>query len=313
LPALRHLPVLALLTSCSVYSESLLDDVTTNGGGNGIGKAGTLGVIDDEGDGGTSVAAAGRGGASMPDAGSGGDPGGSAGGGSAASGGGGDRSGNEHPGGANNAGTGGSAPELPNGTDLLDDMEDGNFYLSPKPPRFGFWYVASDKTSGSSVPKIEELIVMLTPARDTSTSAVHFAASGFTGWGSSVGLSFTDAANARKPYDAGDAVGIAFWVRGSVSNNVKLRVLFPIADTNTGSQQCGGVGQGVCLDHFATQITVTADWKRIPIAFASLHQAGWGAALTTGFDPKTMLGIEWTADQADLDIWLDDLALIRPE
>jgi len=185
--------------------------------------------------------------------------------------------------------------------------------LSPSPPRFGFWYVASDKTAGSSVPKIEELIATLSPAREASTSAVHFAASGFKGWGSSVGFSFTDNANVRKAYDAGDALGISFWVRGSVTNNIKLRVLFPITDTNTGSKVCGGAGQGLCLDHFSTQITVTSEWKRVPIAFASLHQAGWGAPLAGGFDPKTMLGIEWTADQADLDVWLDDLALNRPE
>ncbi len=314
--ALRHLPVLALLTSCTVYSESLLDDVTSEVDGDG--KAGTPGVLDDEGDGGASLSASGKPATSVPSAGSGGKPGSTAGtgagGGSAASGGDVQTTGGVPPsGGTSTGGSGGTAPELPNGVDLVDDMEDGNFYLSPRPPRFGFWYVASDKTAGSSVPRIEQLIATLSPAREASTSAVHFAASGFAGWGSSVGFSFTDNANVRRAYDAGDAVGISFWVRGSVTNNVKLRVLFPGSDTNTGSTACGGAGQGLCLDHFATQITVTSDWQRVAIAFASLHQAGWGALLAGGFDPTAMLGIEWTADQADLDIWLDDLALLRPE
>lgn len=312
--ALHHLPVIALLTSCSVYSESLLDESREPQG-----KAGSLSASEPDGEGtsgGTSAGSGGKGVVATPDRGgtagkaNGGTGSNTAGDGPAMGGGGATSGGNDPPAGG---AAGGTPPVLPNGVDLLDDMEDGNFYLSPKPPRFGFWYVASDKTVGSSVPKIEELVASVQPARDGSTSAVHFAASGFKGWGSSVGLSFTDAANQRKPYDAGDAMGIAFWVRGSVAGDIKLRVLFPSVGTDTTGKLCGGAGQGQCLDHFATQITVTSVWTRVPIAFSALHQAGWGALLEGGFDPKTMLGIEWTADQADLDIWIDDLALLRPE
>jgi hypothetical protein len=194
---------------------------------------------------------------------------------------------------------------------VLDDMEDGNFYLTPRPPRYGFWYVAGDGTAAAELPKIEELMGTLAPARDASTLAVHFAASGFKGWGASLGLSFTDQASKRAKYDAGNATGLSFWVKGSVTGNAKVRVLFPLPGTDPLYELCGQEDQGMCLDHYATQISVTADWQQLTIPFSSLHQAGWGAPVPA-FDPTEMLGIEWSAGTTALDIWLDDLALIRP-
>jgi hypothetical protein len=198
------------------------------------------------------------------------------------------------------------------GVDLLDDMEDGNFYIAPKPPRFGYWYVAGDSTAGAQLPKIEELMSAPQPSRAGSTLAVHYTASGFKGWGSSLGLSFTDAASQRVTYDAGDALGISFWVRGSIDGGVKLRVQIPLVGTDPSGKECGGATQGQCLDHFATQVTVTADWQQVKIPFSSLHQGGWGAPLAS-FNPAQILGIEWSTGVTSLDIWLDDLALMRPE
>lgn len=317
--SLRHLPVFALLSSCSVYNESLLDDVVlpenggalisagtsslpnaqggrTGGGGNkgtaadasgGDGEATAAGKPASSGSGGTSSANGGTSSGELAGA--------SALGGSAATAG---------------SGTGGSVSP-PSGVDLLDDMEDGNFYLSPKPPRYGFWYLAGDTTVGAKLPKIEELVDVVSPARAGSTSAVHFTATGFKGWGSSVGLSFTDSASKRGAYDGGNAVGVSFWVKGSVSNNAKLRVLFPVVGTDPVGKLCGGTDQGQCLDHFATQLSVTAEWQQVQILFASLHQAGWGVPLTA-FEPGQMLGIEWSPGAADADVWIDDLALLRP-
>jgi hypothetical protein len=56
---------------------------------------------------------------------------------------------------------------------------------------------------------------------------------------------------------------------------------------------------------------VSADWQHVTIPFSSLHQVGWGATVLA-FDPTEMLGIEWSTGVTALDIWLDDLALIRP-
>ena len=119
-------------------------------------------------------------------------------------------------------------------------MEDGNFYISPKPPRYGYWYVAGDTTAGAQLPKIEELMGNPVPARAGSSSAVHYVASGFKGWGSSLGLSFTDAASQRIAYDAGDAIGISFWVRGSVEKGAKLRVQIPLLGTDPSVHRISG-------------------------------------------------------------------------
>jgi hypothetical protein len=65
------------------------------------------------------------------------------------------------------------------------------------------------------------------------------------------------------------------------------------------------------LDHFATQISVSSQWTQVTILFANLHQAGWGAPIDA-FDPRQMLGIEWSPGPVNLDVWIDDLALLRP-
>jgi hypothetical protein len=307
--ALRYLSLLALLTSCSIYSESLLDGAADEDAGGGGTRS-----IDRGGSGGSGSKASTTGGSAAGSDAASGTAGKAAGGsGSNVAGGG---TGNETSGGSGGDTMGGVPPSggsagspqvvLPTGVDLLDDMEDGNFYLAPTPPRFGYWYVASDKTMGSTLPEIEKLIAKLDPARSGSTQAVHFAASGFTGWGASVGFSFTDSANKPKAYDAGAAKGLVFWVRGSVKNDAKLRVIFPSTPTVAAGKLCGGPDQGQCLDHFGTQVSVTSEWTRVPIAFASLRQAGWGALIESGFDTKQMLGIEWTSDLHDLDVWIDD-------
>lgn len=314
--SLRHLPLCALLSSCSIYDESLLDDEVGRGGTNDGGGA-------DSGEGGRGASLAGRdgddhGGAGEATAGSLGSAGGSsAGGGSSsagtgtASGGASGGAGDAGAGAGTSSGAGGTATHPPTGVDLLDDMEDGNFYLFAKPPRFGYWYVAGDATAGATLCSIEQLVSSLNPARQDSTRAVHFQASGFKGWGASVGLTFADAAQKRTPYDSGNAEGIAFWIRGTVSGNSALRVLFPVLGTDPSGAECGGESQGQCLDHFATQISVRDEWQRVTILFADLHQAGWGAPLG-GFEPAHLLGVEWTAGTADADVWIDDLALLRP-
>jgi hypothetical protein len=316
--SLRHLLPCALLISCSVYDDSLLDDVQSSVGRGGTesstagtsnastaGKGslgGTSGDIETGGSGepGTAGSAAGTTsvGGSSPTT----TAGTSAGGTSSTEGGTGTATG----------GTGaGGTPNPPTVVDVMDDMEDGNFYLFAKPPRYGYWYLAGDATSGASLPKIENLVASLEPARGDSTSAVHFKATGFKGWGVSVGLVFADSKQQKAAYDGGNAVGVSFWVRGSVTNSAKLKVMFPIAGTAEGSSDCGGTEQGPCLDHFATQVSVTDEWKQVTILFSNVHQAGWGAALD-GFDAAHMLGIEWTVALADADVWIDDVALLRP-
>lgn len=324
----RHLPWFSLLLSCSVYNDALLGDSSSevNGASGGTPSSsgsgspaleqggrsvsGGTSTIDPEQTGGDASGKpnnAGAGAGAGAVAGSGGASG-------VAGSGVGSGAGTSPNGGsvASMAGTNaGGMPSLPGGVDIIDDMEDGNFYLSPKPPRYGYWYVAGDMTVGGKLPAIAELVAPLVPARGASTSAVHFFASGFTNWGASVGLTFADASQKRTAYDSGDALGISFWVRGSVTDNTKLRVLFPIVGTDPSGKSCGGTGQGQCLDHFASQVSVSSDWQQVTVLFSSLHQAGWGVPLAA-FDPKQMLGIEWTSAVA-LDVWIDDLALMRPE
>jgi hypothetical protein len=154
--------MVALLSSCSVYNESLLDDVVPpeNGGalitaGSGAltnaqgGRAntsgGNKGSAADASGGDGDIVVAGKPGS----AGTGGSPGTPLGGAGS-----GETAGASALGGsASTAGSGqGGSVSPPSGVDLLDDMEDGNFYLSPKPPRYGFWYLAGDTTVGAKLP-----------------------------------------------------------------------------------------------------------------------------------------------------------------
>jgi hypothetical protein len=310
--SLRHLPLSVLLISCSVYDESLLGDTREVDTGGALASSGRASTDDRGGRDASDGSGAARetsgapaGGESLGGSGQAATAGvGSPMGGNAAV------AGTGSGGSAANAGSGG-APDVPSGADLLDDMEDGNFYLVPRPPRFGYWYVAGDSTVGAQLPKIDQLVERLEPEREASRSAVHFTASGFEGWGASVGLSFADAAQKKVSYDSGNALGISFWIRGKVHDDAKLKVQLPVVGTDPAGTECGGKDQGQCLDHFAAQITVTAEWKQVTIPFGSLHQAGWGAPLAE-FDGGHLLGIEWSAGTADLDVWIDDLALIRP-
>ncbi len=315
--SLRHLPLCTLLLSCSIYDESLLDDAQPVGRGGATNDSSSGGATSKAGE------SPSLGGYANGDSGSGNEsgrnePGSGAGSGATAEGGSRSTAGTSTGGtsivvGGGSAATGGSGgtQSPPTVVDMLDDMEDGNFYLLAKPPRYGYWYVAGDTTAGAKLPKIEDLVATFDPARDDSTSGVSYRATGFKGWGASVGLTFADSTQKRTPYDGGNAVGVSLWMRGTVANNTKLRVLFPIAGTDPSGKDCGGDGQGECLDHFATQVTVTDKWQQVTILFANLHQAGWGAPLGA-FDPAHMLGIEWTSGVSDADVWIDDLALLRP-
>ena len=305
----RSIWVFACIVSCRVYDESLLGDAPAVPSTDGQGRAGA-GAVD--------ASRAGAPSAESPASASGGaEPmgagrGGAGSGGAAGAGPDGMQTGGSSPGGGASpaAGTGG-APNPGAGEDVVDDMEDGNFFLSAKPPRFGYWYVAGDNTFGAKLPKIEELVAPLAPARGSSANAVHFEASGFEGWGASVGLTFADSSQKRSAYDAGNALGITFWLRGVVGNGTKLRVLFPLVGTDPSGNSCGGSAQGECLDHFASQVAVPPEWQQVTILFSALRQAGWGAPLS-GFDPAQLLGVEWTAGVANTDVWIDDLALLRP-
>lgn len=323
--AFRHFHLLAVpaLVSCSVYTESLIGDsqqpVNSGGGSFSLGgssesteggktaRGGTSSKPGSEETAGEANGAAANAGGS---GGTGSNVGGSSPSGGSTAGGSGSVGGSS----MTNAGSGGSAVVVdpPTGVDMLDDMEDGNFSLLPKAPRYGFWYVAGDATVGGKLPKIEQLVAAIDPARGASSKGVHFEASGFKGWGSSVGLSFSDASQKRTPYDAGNAVGISFWIRGSVADNAKLKVQFPITKTDPTGKLCGGTSQGQCLDHFSTQISVTSTWTQVPILFNAIYQAGWGVPVEGGFDASQMLGIEWSAGTSNLDVWIDDLALMRP-
>lgn len=315
--SLRHLLPCALLVACNVYDESLLDDVQSSVGRGGTASTAGKGNTNDAGK--TSIGGTGsdseQGGSGEPGTPTGGSAaGGTSVGGSSTTTAGTGTGGTSSDGGTTatgGTGTTGGTANPPTGVDLMDDMEDGNFYLTAKPPRYGFWYLAGDATAGASLPKIENLVASFEPARGESTSAVHFKATGFKGWGASVGFSFADSKQQKAPYDGGDAVGVSFWVRGSITNSVKLKVMFPISGTAEGGSDCGGTGQGQCLDHFATQVSVTDEWKQVQILFSNVHQAGWGAAVD-GFDAAHMLGIEWTVALADADVWIDDVALLRP-
>jgi hypothetical protein len=326
--SLRHLPLGVLLVSCSVYSESMLDaggSMITSGGSSSPAGAGRSSTAADGGRAavggskGSPVAQAGdatdepmNGGAGNAAGGTGVLSGGGGGGGVIATAGTTGVAGGAQVGGM----SGGGMPNPPTIVDVVDDMEDGNSYLLNKAPRYGFWYVAGDPTVGATMTKIADIVATLAPARGTSTSSVHFAASGYTTWGATVGLSFADKAGnlgKRAPYDAGNSVGISFWVRGSITDNQKLHVLFPIVDTDPTGKLCGGTNQGQCLDHFTTTVPVTSQWQQVSIYFSALHQSGWGAPATSAsFDQAQMLGLEFTALTYNADLWIDDLALMRP-
>lgn len=321
-----------LVVSCSVYSGDLVDgsaeSITGSGGGdspragagngevsgggtNASGKASVDGgngtVIPGAGGepssdtpgtaGSDNTASAGTSG-SNPDAGA--SAGGNAGSGNSA---GSSATAGSGPSSGGSAGTGG----LPLG-DLIDGFEDEDITLEQNGGRGGVWYLFDDATVGSAGPAPLVCSPLSGAPQALGGYAMHVTATGFTSWGSGLGVDFRAG---KKVYDASKYSGIRFWAKVGTGKNTRHRLQLADATTDKAGGKCNpavNAPDGAkCDDHFGINETFTTTWTQYVVKFSDLTQIGWGNA-APALDKSALYGLQVTAKpKLEVDLWLDQI------
>jgi len=307
--ALASWPLIAL-AACSVYEDSLLENVSAPVGGfasdpgagassGGVGGAGATTSTGGKPMGNAGTEVGGKSGETS-------SAGGSAGAGAGA--------GTGSVGAAGNAmaGTGGDPGSTPN--ESIDDMEDGDSEILLTGPRNGYWYVGGDLTVGATLtPPPSKFAMSALGAGERSEYAAHVKAVGYDDWGSVMGFNFIELLTKVNPYDASAYCGVEFWGKAAAATTVRFRV--PDIDTHQSGGVCKdpgttGVNGTACYDHFGKSLSFTAAWQPFSVKFADLVQTG------SGYHPPDdklkadkLMAVEWALPGTGktYEIWIDDV------
>lgn len=308
---------LVFASSCSVYSNDLLDEASagvSQSGSDGTVAGKSNGAAGSLGSGGTDTVEPSAGGEGGSPDGEGAAPGaGTAAGGSAA--GSGSQAGNGNTGGSLTGGSGGSATGGSGGTvasgDLVDGFEDEDITLEQTSGRGGVWYLFHDATTGTMGPSPLKTSPLTDAPAELGAFALNITATGFTDYGSGLGVDFRAG---KKVYDASKYTGIRFWARVGEGKNTRHRV--QIADVNTDAlgKHCDPAATAVegtkCDDHYGVNAVFTTTWTQYSYRFDELSQIGWGypGDPELKLDPSAVYGLQVTAKaKLNVDLWLDQI------
>jgi hypothetical protein len=189
---------------------------------------------------------------------------------------------------------------------LVDDFEDGNFFLPTNPAlegRAGNWYPFSDMTGTASFD-----LAMI--SRGASIMGFETKGKAFTNWGSGVGV---DMLPAKAPYDASQYAGLTFWARAKLpepvedGDNLTLIVVFPDVDTDPGGALCT-----TCDHHYNKTVQVLEKWQRFTIKFADLILEPGTIPEPTAFKPNGLVSVQFRFSPGlNYDLYLDDIAFVK--
>lgn len=310
-PAARHLRysyvlwAVAAAVSCSIYEPSLLDEAARIGGESGGSAGGTdgKGAAPSAGKGGTDeggTAGMLGGGTAGSSVGEGGEAGEGASGSSGSG-------GSEPQGGSSAGGKGGTGGTgVVTNPNLIDGFEDEDLELERTDGRGGVWYLFDDGSTGKAGPSP----LVCTPLSDAPEElggfAMHITATGFTVWGSGLGVDFRAG---KKLYDASSAEGIRFWARVGDGKNTRHRFQLVDVSTDKLGKKCNAAADAPelekCDDHFGKDMVFTTEWAQYTLPFAELEQLGFGLPAT--LDPSSLYGLQITAKpKLEVDLWLDN-------
>ena len=323
---------LTLTSACSIYSHDLLSTSSDVTSGGDVADAGRSGVAGKPNGGGGKLGVSLPGGSGADD---GADPGdvdmseaGGSGGGAVGAGGtvgagttggttvGGGTAGTTATAGgsaaagtAGTAGTAGSAGGSPTGAgDLLDGFEDEDLTLEESGGRGGVWYLFNDQTVGTTGPTPLVCSALSGAPAELGLYAMHVTATGFTGFGSGLGVDFRAG---KKVYDASKFSGIRFWAKVGVGKNTKHRVQIADLMTDVAGGKCNAAANAPngekCDDHFGFNATFTTSWAQYVVRFDQLTQIGWGNP-APAITKTALYGLQVTAKpKLDVDLWLDQI------
>jgi hypothetical protein len=190
---------------------------------------------------------------------------------------------------------------------VIDDFEDGDLIPCSRNGWASDWWLAKD-AYGLSVPSDSAgLPATLTPARSSSCRGLRLQGSGFTEWGTVVGVTFHNPdKTVPQPVDISSYTGVTFWVKGSG----QVRVQIPTTDTAIASGGGDCVGEWpTCNDHYSGNwLTLTSSWTNYKFSFTSLS-APYGGAAMKKTDLQIVLGLFFqTPADITFDLWLDDVS-----
>jgi hypothetical protein len=203
-------------------------------------------------------------------------------------------------------GTGGGSTVPP---ELIENMEDGNLFILANDKRTGNWYTAFDAAKSSKASDPAMVAVTDSPSKG-STKAFYFKGDGSGGWGALAAFDFIYVGTAaKKPYDGSTYKGITFYAKAAAATTVTVRV--PIVDTtaNAMGSTCtpAPATMPTCEDHYAVDVPLTTSWAPVAVAWADLHQVGWGAQT---WNAAELVSVQFFVD-GPAEFWIDDISFIK--
>jgi hypothetical protein len=191
---------------------------------------------------------------------------------------------------------------------LIDDFEDGDYYLARYAGRDGNWMPATDMSS---------TMVFAGPSGACAargTKAGNFSGAGFRVHGASWTGFFTAQPPMASPYNltaAGPYTGISFWAaigKGDAPFSVELGI--STMDSVPNGNVCSSILPPggtpivpVCFDYYKTTVNLTHTWQRFVIPFSELENT-W---TQFPFRPDAAVGFLVWPWETEFDIWFDDI------
>jgi endoglucanase len=188
---------------------------------------------------------------------------------------------------------------------VIDDAEDNNNQVLLQKGRNGYWYTFLDKAGSTITPPLQSKFLMSPAGANGSTHAARMmgkvAGSGaplFAG----MGFSFTDP---KAPYDASAFTGVSFYAKIGPGSSANVRLKVPDVNTDPAGKACTE-----CFNDFGADLTLTDQWKRYTVPFATMKQMdGWGAPHPASIDKSKLFALQWqvTDQGASYDVWVDNV------
>ncbi len=187
----------------------------------------------------------------------------------------------------------------------VDDAEDNNNQVQVQSGRKGFWYTFVDK-AGTAISPPAGTKFLMSPggARDSKYAArmIGKVSSAGDPLFAGMGFSFTDP---KGPYDASAYTGVSFYGKVGAGSTKAVRLKVPDIDTDPSGKRCTE-----CFNDFGADLTLTEQWKKYTVPFATMKQMeGWGSPAPPAVDKSKLFGLQWqvVAQGVSYDVWIDDV------
>ncbi len=190
---------------------------------------------------------------------------------------------------------------------VIDDLEDNNNQLLLERGRNGYWYTFVDKLGSSITPPIQSAFIVSPGGAGGSARAAAARMMGKIAPGgqplfAGMGFSFVDP---KAPYDGAAYTGVSFYAKVGAGSTAAVRLKVPDVDTDPEGKTCSE-----CYNDFGVDLTLTGEWKKYVVPFATMKQMdGWGAPRPPSINKAKLYGMQWqvSVPGVSYDVWVDDV------